>query len=177
MNRHFFFVRLNAQIPDDEVITFSIDFLPRVLSGDLKCMAEEAMATYPHLMNSRMIVLPFSRHSQASAVVLVNPMGVLNSGLEGRGISFMLSLNPGLPVGCLDLSQIGRRLRILLNRVVKMGNEFHGTTFTCHNFKMYAPEGEIVFRLPSSFYRHDCALTLIAQFQSNTQKLTTVRLC
>ncbi len=53
-----------------------------------------------------MIVMPFMKATYASAIVLENPIGILNAEMASRSLPFMLMLDAGDQVSCDDMLQI-----------------------------------------------------------------------
>ena len=137
--------RLNAQIDDDDVIIFPVNFLPQVLTGKIDSVVVETLKVYPRLIYSRVIVLPIICDGQATVIAVINPIGIILPEFASRSVSVILSLHPGHDDTRPDLSNTARRLRLFFNKVVQYDTSCNSDIkFSCRNLTIYGPNGKFI---------------------------------
>ena len=142
--------RLGAQIPDDRVVTFPVEFMSKIMTKPAKLTANEALQMHPNLLESHQLIFPVKTNLRLNekyhVVVIINPFANVNADSQPMSEPAILSLIPfeadGTP------TNICRRLRALLNQITGASNKGQTKISKVNNvnLKHFTPQGKYPLR-------------------------------
>lgn len=137
------------------------------MSRNIDSVVKETLKQYCRIIYSRAIILPVICRGQVTVFTVINPTGIVLPDFASRSFSFILSLHSGDEDTRPNTTDVSRRLRLFLNKVIQCDDSCPSDVKINHrNLKTFCPEGKFI-HFVLLLLRASIRILIFLKFQSN----------